>query len=160
MPRHEQNHRRPLIAVLALTAALAGCWSGSAPPEGQGDTASGASAGNPGEAHVSDITLGRSLGPDGTIAEDSRTNSYWTTDKFYVEVKTDGSVPGATVKARWTYSDGAVVGEDTKTVDASAAPLLLQATAQSPDGRWKAGDYKLEIIVNNVSAGTRDLTTR
>jgi len=150
--RDRPIHRRVSIAVLVLTAALAGCWRGS-PPGGESDT-----PGNPAEAHVTDITLGRALGADGMIAEESRTNSFWTTDKFYVAVTTDGSVPGATVKARWKYSDGSVAGEDTKTLDPSGKTLLLQATG--PDGRWKEGDYTVEIFVNDVSAGAKDLAAR
>jgi hypothetical protein len=147
MRRDRPTHRRISIAVLVLASALAGCSHGSPP------------AGSPGDAHVTEITLGRALGPDGMIAEESRTNSFWTTDKFYVAVTTDGSVPGATVKARWTFSDGSAAGEDTKTIEASGpAVVLLQATG--PEGRWKEGDYKVEIFVNDVSAGTKDLVAR
>ena len=153
MQRERPIHRRLSILVLLLIAALAGCWRGS-PPGGESDT-----PGNQADAHVSDITLGRTLGPDGMILEDARTSSFWTTDKFYVAVVTDGSVPGATVKARWKFSDGSVAGEDSKTVDSTGkAPVLLQAAP--PEDRWKAGDYTVEIFVNDVSAGTKDLTTR
>ncbi|HEY2389024.1 MAG TPA: hypothetical protein VGK30_18880 [Candidatus Binatia bacterium] len=145
-----------IFTVLAVLIAMgsAGCWRDSSP--GGGDE--GKAPGNPSEAHVADITLGRALGDDGMIREDSRTNSYWTTDKFYVAVTTDGSVPNATVKARWKSSEGAVVGEDTKTAEAGTKPVVLQATP--PDGRWKAGDYTVEVLVNDVSAGTKDLAAR
>jgi len=62
------------------------------------------------------------------------------------------------VKARWKFSDGAVAGEDTKTAESGTKPVLLQAAP--PDGRWKAGDYTVEIFVNDVSAGTKDLAAR
>jgi hypothetical protein len=35
---------------------------------------------------------------------------------------------------------------------------LLQATG--PEGRWKDGAYKVEIFVNDVSAGIKDLAAR
>ena len=155
MQRNDSMHRRVSIAVLVLIATLAGCWRGSPPGGDQGDA--GDTPGNPADAHVTDITVGRTLGPDGMILEDARTNSFWTTDKFYVAVTTDGSVAGGTVKARWKFSDGSVAGEDTKTLDASG-PVVLQTAP--PDGRWKEGDYKVEIFVNDVSAGAKDLVTR
>jgi hypothetical protein len=146
--RDRPIHRRISIAILVLSATLLGCQSSSPPPPPV----------TQGDAQVTDITLGRELGPDGMIAENSRTNSFWTTDKFYVAVTTDGSVPGATVKARWTFSDGSVAAEDAKTVDASG-PVVTLLQAAGPEGRWKAGDYKVEIFVNDVSAGAKDLLT-
>ncbi len=155
MRRERSTHRAVrTLSVVALLLALApsGCWRGS-PPGGDSQA-----PGNPADAHVTDITLGRALAADGTIGEDSRTNSYWTTDPFYVAVTTDGSVANATVKARWKFSDGSVVGEDSQAAQSADKPVLLQA--KPPDGRWKAGDYTVEIFVNDVSAGTKDLVTR
>lgn len=154
MARERSTHRRSAVLAVLLLIAAAGCWRGS-PPGGESESQA---PGNPAEAHVTDITLGRALGDDGLIREDSRTNSFWVTDKFYVQVTTDGSVANATVKARWKFSDGAVAGEDTKTAESGTKPVLLQAAP--PDGRWKAGDYTVEIFVNDVSAGTKDLAAR
>jgi len=154
--RHTSGRTLTIFTVLAVLIAIAsaGCWHDSSP----GGDGSAKAPGDPSAAHVADITLGRALGDDGMIREDSRTNSFWTTDKFYVAVTTDGSVPNATVKARWKSSAGAVVGEDTKTAESGTKPVVLQATP--PDGRWTAGDYTVEVLVNDVSAGTKDLVAR
>ena len=156
MEGERSTHRkRAVLAVLLVVLSAAGCWRDSTPGGEDGSS----SPGNPSDAHVTDITIGRALADDGSqIREDSRVNSFWTTDHFYVEVTTDDSVPNATVKARWKSSDGKVVAEDTKTAESGGKPVLLQAAP--PDGRWEAGDYTVEILVNDVSAGTKDLVTR
>jgi len=150
-------HRQTGRLEPAAPSAYDQGWRDSTPGSGGGEE--GSSPGNPSDAHVTDITLGRALVDDGTrIREDSRVSSFWTTDHFYVEVTTDDSVPNATVKARWKSSGGKVVAEDSKAAESGGKPVLLQAVP--PDGRWEAGDYTVEILVNDVSAGTKDLSTR
>ena len=137
--------RALLIATVVCTIATAGCW-GSSPRGGSGDV------------RVTDIILGRSLAPDGTIAEDGRTNSFWVNDTFYVEVVTEGAAPSATLAAHWTYQDGTAAGEATKTISPSGATTtVLQAS--NPE-LWKPGDYKVEVLLDGVSAGTKELSAR
>ncbi len=107
---------------------------------------------------VGEITLGRELASDGTIVPEARTNLFWTTDTFYVSVATTGSAPSATLKARWLDSEGTVVSESEKTVNPHGS--LATAFQASPPDRWPAGDYKVEVLLNGVPAGTRDLNAR
>jgi len=147
-------HRSVVPIVLVIAGAL-GCWRSSSPP-------------GPASVQVTDITLGRSLAPDGTIVSDARTNLFWTSDTFYVSVATEGAAaatggaaPDATVKARWTDADGKVVNESEKTISASGpAVTAFEAASPEADHRWKPGDYKVEILVDGVSAGTKDLNAR
>ena len=84
------------------------------------------------------------------------------TDTFYVEVQTEGSADNVTLQARWTGPDGAVAGEASKTISpkGSTTTLLQAAPPKDKDARWPAGNYKLEILVNGNSQGTRDLSAR
>jgi hypothetical protein len=115
----------------------------------------------PGGLKVTDITTGRELGTEGNIREDARTMNFWTSDTFYVAVTTEGSAENVTLQARWTGPDGAV-GEASKTISPTGTltTLLQAAPPQAKDSRWPAGDYKLEILVNGSSQGTRDLNVR
>jgi len=113
----------------------------------------------PGNLSVTEITTGRTLAPDGSITEDSRTNSFWTTDTFHVAVETDGTAENITLTARWTGPDGKVAAEDTKTISPTGKTITA-LSAEPKDGRWAEGDYKVEILVNGGSQGTRDLVTR
>lgn len=140
-----------VAGVLMLAGGLLGC-SRSSPPE----------QGNPpgqGNVTVTGMTLGRSLAPDETIAEKSQTNLFWTNDTFYVSVTTEGSAPSATLKVRWTYQDGTVVGESTKTISPTG-PTITAFQASNPPERWNPGDYKVEVFLDGVSAGTKDLNAR
>lgn len=152
--------RRALAGMLLLVAGLYGCWQSSPPGDepAQQEEEAAAPDGKVGNVNVTDITVGRALAPDGTIAEGNRINLFWTNDTFYVSVAADGAEPNATLKARWKFQDGTVVDETTKTV-AINGPTIVAFEAKKPD-RWEAGDYKVEILVNNVLAGSKDLNAR
>jgi hypothetical protein len=115
----------------------------------------------PGDLQIADITTGRTLAPDGSIVEDARTNMYWTTDTFYVSVKTEGSAQNVVMKARWSGPEGAKA-ESTKTISPTGTTITAfeAAPPQDKGGRWPAGDYKVEILVNDGVQGSRDLNAR
>jgi hypothetical protein len=115
----------------------------------------------PGDLKITDITTGRILQPDGTLLEESKTNSFWVTDNFYVVVTTEGTAENVTLQAHWTGPDGKVVAEASKTISPSGTTVTaLEGPLPKDDGRWDAGDHKVEILVNGASQGTRDLVTR
>ena len=129
-----------VVVSLLLAVALFGC-SASRPAVQTGVT-------------VTDIDVGRSVTADKTIAE--QTDSFQSTDTFYVSVKTDGSGPSATLTARWTYQDGQVVDESTQNIaPTGSAATVTEFHLSKPDG-WPAGGYKVEVLLNGTSAGTRD----
>ncbi len=136
--------RGAVAGVVMLLAATVGCWRSA--PSGHGNVT------------VTDITVGRSLASDDTIAAEARTNSFWANDTFYVSVATDGTAPSVTVTARWTYQDGTVAGEATKTISPNG-PTNTALQASNPE-LWKPGDYKVEIFLDAVSAGTKELRAR
>ena len=102
---------------------------------------------------VTDIDVGRSVTAEKTIAE--KTDSFRPADTFYVSVKTDGSGPTATLTARWTYQDGQVVDESKQNIAATGSAAVSEFHLSQPDG-WPAGGYKVEVLLNGTSAGTRD----
>jgi hypothetical protein len=130
------------LALLAVLVAVGGC-----------------SKPLPGDLKVGEITTGRILGDDGTITDESKTNLFWTTDAFYVQVATEGSAQNVPVTARWTGPDGKVAAEVTKTISPNG-PTVTAFEAKHKDGRWPAGDYKAEILVNGSSVGSKDINAR
>ena len=133
-------HQYARLAVgLPLAVALFGC-SASRPAVQTGVT-------------VTDIDVGRSVTADKTIAE--RTDSFQSTDTFYVSVKTDGPGPSATLTARWTYQDGQVVDESRQNIAPTGSATVTEFHLSKPDG-WPAGGYKVEVLLNGISAGTRE----
>lgn len=149
------SNRRHLAAAVLVVACLSGC---SQTPSGNG------------KVNVTDINVGRALAQDDTIAEDARTASFWTTDTFYVSVQAEpvaaataapgGAAPSATLKARWTGPDGAVAAESDEKTISPTGPMAVAFQASKQPERWTPGDYKVEILVDGVSVGSRDLNAR
>lgn len=113
----------------------------------------------PGDLKVTDITTGRALASDGTIVEDTRTTMFWSADTFYVSVLTEGSADGVTMQARVTGPEGSKA-ETSKTVSPKGTTVTSFEVQPPKDGKWPDGDYKIEILVNGASQGTRDVNAR
>ena len=136
--------RRAAQAALCTTllVAFAACEAG-----GRDDTATtGGSAGGTveSEVRVSEVDLGKSIGADRRISDD--TDDFGPNDTVYVSVLTTGNAPSATVTARWTFEDGQVVDSSSQTI----APSGTNATEfhiSKPDG-LPAGDYRVQILLN------------
>lgn len=141
-------HMRPLTRFLRCAAIVIALLAPT-----------GCSKPLPGDLTVGEVTTGRTLAPDGGITEDSRTNSFWTTDTFHVAVQTEGSAQNVALEARWTGPDGKVAAEASKTISPSGSTMTT-LSAEPKDGRWAEGDYKLEILVNGASQATRDLIAK
>ena len=78
-------------------------------------------------------------------------------DTIYVSVKTEGAGT-AKLAAKLTYQDGTTVGEPSQDIapagDANHEFQFAKATA------WPKGDYKVEVMLDGVSDGTKDITIK
>ena len=136
-------------SILALTLAAvlsAACTKSSESPGATGTTGTGVGV------RVSQIDMGRSLNADKTINDN--TDSFKPHDTIYASILTGGTAATATLKARWTYQDGQVVNESTQTI-APTADARTEFHVSKPDG-WPTGKYKVEVFVNDSTAGTKD----
>ena len=101
---------------------------------------------------VTDVTLGRAIGGDKAITD--QTEEFRPNDTIYASVATDGGGGASTVlRARWTYGEGQVVNESTATI----APNNRERTEfhiSKPDG-WPVGNYQIELFVNDRSVHTK-----
>jgi hypothetical protein len=134
-----------LSLCVVLLAATAAC-------RGNGANTTAGTAG----VRVTDVTLGRSVGGDKAITD--RTDTFKPNDTIYVSVATDGAAQSATLRAKWSFEDGQLVNESTRTI----APLNKERTEfhiAKPDG-WPAGKYKLEVFLNDQSAETKSFDVR
>ena len=130
-----------LSLSLALLVAAAACGSKGA------DNTSGTPS-----VRVTEVTLGRAIGGDKAVTD--RTETFKPNDTIYASVATDGSAPSATLRAKWTFEDGQLVDESTRTI----APNNKERTEfhiSKPTG-WPAGKYKVEVFLNDQSAGMKD----
>jgi hypothetical protein len=98
---------------------------------------------------VNSIQLGRGLNPDNTVS--GHTTRFKPNDTIYVSVLTDNAGSG-TFTARWTFA-GRPVSEPSKEVSyrgAAATEFHIQNS-----GGFPAGDYRVEILLDGTSIGTR-----
>lgn len=134
-----------LSLCLALLLAAAACRGNAA-----NNTA--ATAG----VRVTDVTLGRSVGGDKAVTDS--TDTFKPNDTIYASIATEGSAPSATLRAKWSFEDGQLVDESTRTI----APNNRERTEfhiSKPDG-WPAGKYKVEVFLNDQSAQTKSFDVR
>jgi hypothetical protein len=88
---------------------------------------------------VTDVALGRSIGSDNRVVEE--VGDFAPRDTVYATVETEGTGSG-TLAARWTFEDGQVVDEESRSVSGAQ---VTEFHVSHPDG-WPAGHY--EVIIS------------
>ena len=145
-------------AVLAACALAAACGKKDATTTSSTTTTTTVPAPAPSPAPQAapagaTLVLGSAVGPDKKVTAPKE--SFGKTDTIYVAVDTNGTGP-QTLKAKWTYiKDGqtTIVKEDTQTITA-AGPSTNEFHISKPDG-WPAGDYQVEVSVNDQPVATK-----
>jgi hypothetical protein len=134
--------RRPqFLALVAGLVAItsAGCKKQPA-PAGSGDVGMASAE----AVKISDVQLGRRVGADKRVVD--KADAFSPRDTIYASVATSGSAPSATVTAQWTYEDGQVVKEESRTIAPNGSETTEFHIAK-PSG-WPKGKYKLNLSVN------------
>ncbi len=142
--------RRLFPALLLFPAVALGCKKAPEPAPPVGEAAVPA----PAAVAVASFDLGKAVGPDYKVTMPA--TAFGVRDTIFVSIATTGASPGADLATRWTYEGGQVVHEDSRTI-APTGPAVTEFHIMSPQP-WPAGAYKVEVMLNGVSAGTRDFT--
>lgn len=132
--------RLPAVALLILTPLLiaSGCNRQRGEQEGGLDT----TVDSPVE--VTGVQLGRAVGSDNRITDE--TSTFRPSDTIYASVRTEGVTPSATLSARWTFEDGQLVDESSRTI-APDGPEVTEFHVSKPDG-WPVGTYEVAILLD------------
>ena len=142
-----QSHRiSAALCVALLVVASAGC--GRKADTGTTTTTTG--------VRVTEVSVGRAIGGDKAITD--VTDTFKPNDTIYASIATEGSAQSATLRAKWSFEDGQLVDESTRTI----APNNKERTEfhiSKPDG-WPAGKYKVEVFLNDQSADTKSFDVR
>lgn len=131
------NQLISVVALILLIALVSGC---SQSPSSDAT-----------KVKVTDVDLGRSIGPDKSIAE--KTDSFRPSDTFYVSVRTEGSANNATLKARWLFQNSQLVNEAEQTIVPHGS-AVTEFHVSKPDP-WPSGDYKVEVSINGSAPVTK-----
>ena len=112
----------------------------------------------PAAVTVSSATLGSAVGADKKVTAPQE--SFAKNDTIYVAVDTAGS-GSANLKAKWTFVSGGKsvsVKEDTQSIQATA-PSTTEFHISKPDG-WPAGDYQVEVMLNDQVVQTKKFAVK
>jgi hypothetical protein len=149
MHRHS---RTTFAGVLCLALALG---TSACNKKDQSGTAGGAvEASAP--VRVADVTLGRGIGGDKRVT--NQTDTFGARDTVYASVRTTGTGTGTQLTARWTYQDGQVVDERTETI--SPTGEAYTEFHISKPSEWPKGKYTLHVLLNGSEVQTKEFTVR
>ena len=142
-----------VVMLLSLSAlSVAGCKKAEPAPPPEVSTPAPAPA--PAPLAVVSIDLGKSIGPDKKTT--AMLNNFNTRDTIYAVVTTSGAGSNASIAAKWTYlgSKETTVNESSQSISPTGPDVtefhIVKATP------WPAGNYKVEIMLNGASAGTKE----
>lgn len=143
-----QSHKiSAVVCVALLVVASAGCGR---------TTDTGTTTTTTTGVRVTDVSVGRAIGDDKAITD--VTDTFKPNEPVFVSVATDGSALSATLRAKWTFEDGQVVDDSSRTLTPSK-PERTEFHISKPDG-WPAGNYQVEVFLDNKTAGTKNFTVR
>ena len=106
---------------------------------------------------VSDIQVGKAVGSDKKVSD--QTTSFGVRDTMSVAVITDGAARDARVSAKWTYNGTQVVKEDSQTISPTGGENVTEFHVTKASA-WPKGKYKVEVMLNGASAGTKDFEVK
>jgi len=156
-----------LVAMLALSAcgkkeestapapAAAPPAAATAPAPAPAATAPMAMSNAPAAVTFGSVELGSTVDANHKILASG--TSFAPKDTIYASVDTGGS-GNATLAAKWTYQDGQVVHEDSKTLNAMG-PETTAFMISKPDG-FPAGNYKVEISLDGKQVASKDFVVK
>lgn len=143
---------RTLTIALALSV-LAGCGKKDEAPAM--DTTALAPPAMPAALRVSSIETGKGINADKTLRDDDR--DFGVRDTVYVSVKTEGAGTGK-LAAKFTFQDGQTVEESSQDITPTG-DAVHEFHVQKPTA-WPKGNYKVEVMLDGASAGSKDFTIK
>jgi hypothetical protein len=106
---------------------------------------------------VSDIQVGKGVGSDKKVG--NQTTSFGVRDTMYVAVITDGAAKDAKLTAKWMFNGKQVVKESSQTISSTGGEAVTEFHVDKKSA-WPKGKYTVEVLLNGVSAGTKDLEVK
>ena len=106
---------------------------------------------------VSDVQVGKSVGTDKKVG--NQTTEFGVRDTMYVAVVTEGAAKDAKVTAKWTYNGTQVVKESSQTISPTGGETVTEFHVDKKSA-WPKGKYKVDVSLNGVAAGSKDLEVK
>ena len=143
------------VAVLGLVVTSVSCKKKDAAVVDSSAISTPAPDPVPAALRVSNIETGKGLNADKTLKDN--TDDFGVRDTIYVSVKTEGAGSGK-LSAKVTFQDGQTVEEASQDIaptgDGYHEFHIQKASA------WPKGNYKVEVMLDGASAGTKDFSIK
>jgi hypothetical protein len=158
----QMTTRTTLTSVLTGALGLALLMSAACGKKNEysGDTAAAGgavtSAAPAANLQVADVKLGKRLGADKQVADE--TDTFGTRDTIYAAVHTTGFASSAQLSARWMFESGQQVDERTETISPTT-DAYTEFHISKPSG-WPPGKYMVHILLNGQEVQTKEFTVK
>jgi hypothetical protein len=145
-----------VAAVLASAVALTACKKAEAPAPTPTAAPVEPTAVPAPAVTITDLSLGKSVGADKKVQ--TPTDTFSPKDTIFAAVSTDGSAASSVIGVKWTFGDGQMVKEDSRTI-APTGPAVTEFSIQKPTG-WPKGNYKVETTVDGKPGPSKTFTVK
>jgi flagellar hook assembly protein FlgD len=103
------------------------------------------------------VQVGKSVGTDKKVG--NQTTEFGVRDTMYVAVVTEGAAKDAKVTAKWTFNGTQVVKESSQTISPTGGETVTEFHVDKKSA-WPKGKYKVDVSLNGVAAGSKDLEVK
>jgi hypothetical protein len=107
------------------------------------------------QSWVDDVTLGRKVQPDGTVADADKTDDFKAGDSIYLTMKVSDAPAGSQVKTIWYGPADQKIDEESKDVKVGDKTLTFERTKTAS---WKDGDYRVEVWTGDEKVKTAEFS--
>ncbi|MBA3466032.1 MAG: hypothetical protein H0T21_01385 [Gemmatimonadaceae bacterium] len=110
-----------------------------------------------GPVRVSDVMIGKAIGSDMRVT--NTMDDFAVRDTIYASVVTEGAATGAKLSTKWTFNDKQVVDESSQNISPTGGTTVTQFHIKKASA-WPKGKYKVEVMLDGVSAQTKDFEVK
>ncbi|HXG69128.1 MAG TPA: hypothetical protein VNJ04_00780 [Gemmatimonadaceae bacterium] len=110
-----------------------------------------------GPIRVSDVMIGKAIGSDKRVTD--AMDDFAVRDTIYASVVTEGAATGAKLTTKWTFNDKQVVKETSQNISPSGGTTVTEFHIDKKSA-WPKGKYKVEVMLDGVSAQTKDFEVK
>jgi hypothetical protein len=149
----------PLLVAIAAAFALAACGKKEEAPKpvvtpapAPAPVVTAPPPVAPAGVTVASVTVGNAVDAAQNVSMTAK--SLTPKDTIYAGVATTGAASNAVIVARWSFGDGQLVNEESRTI-APTGPAVTTFHIAKPDG-WPVGKYKVDITLDGKPAGSQE----
>jgi len=150
------NHVTAVLSLCFVLAFASTACQKSQTQTSENNTGTATEQQGTANVQVERVDLGKHVGNDNQVTEHAET--FTPNETIYATVVTQGSATTAELKTRWTFQDGQVVDEVSRTI-APSGGAATEFHVSKPDG-LPVGKYRVEVFLNGSPAATKEFEVK